>query len=52
MKVRKSVEPVYLQLRELYRQYMEGGIENVEVDLAVTQRSRRLEALNRKVASL
>lgn len=52
VKVRKSVEPVYLQLRELYRQYMEGGIENVEADLAVTQRSRRLEALNRKVTSL
>lgn len=52
VKVRKSVEPVYLQLRELYRQYVEGGIENVEADLAVTQRSRRLEALNRKVASL
>ena len=52
VKMRKSVEPVYLQLRELYRQYVEGGIENVEADLAVTQRSRRIEVLNRKVASL
>ncbi|MDR2175571.1 MAG: DUF3440 domain-containing protein, partial [Synergistaceae bacterium] len=52
VKVRKSVEPVYAQLRELYRKYMDGGIEKVDADLAVPRLTARIAALNRKVAEL